>query len=548
MAHTLLFRKFVQILQQARRANLQAEKLPPPVTSEQWRLSRRQFIKNSGAAGIAGLVMAGYPGFSRKALANDAELPPTVAIIGGGLAGLNTAYQLQKAGLHAVVYEASGRLGGRVFSRTGLVGDNLTVELGAEFINSDHDDMLDLVNEFGLTLFNRRTDADNAPSATSAYYFNNKSWSETELAELLRPLVDQINRDAELIDQEWDVYAPQFDQISVSDYLNTHASLISQPFIRTLIENSIRTEYGVEAKHSSALQLLFLLPTVDGDSVELLGYSDEAFTVQGGNSRIIEALTNALSGRIHTGMVLTRLQSDGNEGFELRFNNGRKVEADFVVVAIPFSALRQVEINMPLPRKLRRFIRQIDLGKNEKLLAGFDERVWRQEPGFSLEAWTDLGFSEVWDGAQRQTDQRDGVLTYYLGGEEVNAVAKMPGGAYISGPEFTRRLARFIPDLNAHATAKYSLTGWTRNPYTCGAYVNYKPGQLTRFADYFWIESDDPEQQQAVNVGRLVFAGEHLSDEYYGFMNGAAQTGRLAARLVWHMAAAGRVHTDKLQG
>jgi monoamine oxidase len=33
-------------------------------------------------------------------------------------------------------------------------------------------------------------------------------------------------------------------------------------------------------------------------------------------------------------------------------------------------------------------------------------------------------------------------------------------------------------------------------------------------------------------VGNLAFAGEHLSDEFYGFINGAAQTGRLAAELV----------------
>ena len=29
-----------------------------------------------------------------------------------------------------------------------------------------------------------------------------------------------------------------------------------------------------------------------------------------------------------------------------------------------------------------------------------------------------------------------------------------------------------------------------------------------------------------------MFAGEHLSDAYYGYMNGAAETGRLAARVV----------------
>jgi monoamine oxidase len=58
------------------------------------------------------------------------------------------------------------------------------------------------------------------------------------------------------------------------------------------------------------------------------------------------------------------------------------------------------------------------------------------------------------------------------------------------------------------------------------------PDQYTRFADYRWIESDDPTERVEVSVGNLIFAGEHTSDEYYGFMNGGAQTGRLAAEAV----------------
>ena len=37
---------------------------------------------------------------------------------------------------------------------------------------------------------------------------------------------------------------------------------------------------------------------------------------------------------------------------------------------------------------------------------------------------------------------------------------------------------------------------------------------------------------QSPVVGPLVFAGEHLSDAWPGFMNGGAQTGRLAAQAV----------------
>jgi monoamine oxidase len=45
-------------------------------------------------------------------------------------------------------------------------------------------------------------------------------------------------------------------------------------------------------------------------------------------------------------------------------------------------------------------------------------------------------------------------------------------------------------------------------------------------------KSDELSERQNVHVGNLVFAGEQLSDEYYGFMNGAAQTGRLAAQVI----------------
>ena len=71
-----------------------------------------------------------------------------------------------------------------------------------------------------------------------------------------------------------------------------------------------------------------------------------------------------------------------------------------------------------------------------------------------------------------------------------------------------------------------------KKPLTTGGYASYKPGQLTRFMHLFWFESKMPGERQQVHVGNLIFAGEHLSDVFYGFMNGGAQTGRLAANLV----------------
>ena len=67
---------------------------------------------------------------------------PSIAVIGAGIAGLNAAYQLKKAGHFATVYEARSRIGGRMLSAN--LGNGLIVDLGAELINTDHADMLAL--------------------------------------------------------------------------------------------------------------------------------------------------------------------------------------------------------------------------------------------------------------------------------------------------------------------------------------------------------------------------------------------------------------------
>lgn len=54
-----------------------------------------------------------------------------VAIIGAGAAGLCAAYELMKVGLHPVIYEASGRIGGRIYSCPVTSDPASVLELGA---------------------------------------------------------------------------------------------------------------------------------------------------------------------------------------------------------------------------------------------------------------------------------------------------------------------------------------------------------------------------------------------------------------------------------
>ena len=529
MTHTLFFRRLILALQRARRENLRAEGKPAPITKEQVGWTRRRFMKTAVLVGAAGAVSGALPLPVRALTATGFGPAPRVVIVGGGIAGLNAAYQLKKAGISATVYEARRRVGGRILSLTGAIGEGLVTDLGGSFINSNHEDMLRLVQEFGLELFNRIEDAERFAFPETGYFFDGVARSEAEVAEDLQALAAQIASDSERLDADFDRFAPELDRLSVKDYLDRHAGLIPQAYIRTLIEGSIRTEYGVEPEDSSALQLIFNLPTVDGQAIEVLGYSDEMFFVKGGAGKIIESLAQQLDGQIRTHMRLTHIDAR-EDRFRLSFATGETVTADFVILTIPFPVLRDVILNVPLPRRLRRFIGELEFSRNEKLIAGFDERAWRQPEGFVAEAWTDLGYAAVWDETQRQPERVDGALTFYLGGREVAALGE--GSARSVGRTFVQRLDGITPGVEAASTDKFLRTRWSQSRFTRGAYANFKPGQLTRFGGFLWIESEDAEERQEVHAGNLVFAGGELSDTFQGFMNGAAETGRLAADFV----------------
>lgn len=409
------------------------------------------------------------------------------------------------------------------------IDDGLVIDLGAELINTDHTDMLALVKEFNIALFNKLKDAALSPYPKEAYWFDGVSTSEAQLVSDLRPIAAQISDDSRRLYQDWEANAPLFDQWSVSDYLNQHADkFTAAPYVRALLESAIRTEYGAEPEESSALQLLFILPEVKGQSVELLSYSNEAYAVRGGSAQITDAVANALPGQIHLNKALQAVESQGAE-YKLKFADKTEEIADIVIITLPFPALRHVTLNAPLPERFRDFIKEAGLGANEKLIASFTERFWHQPNGFSLAAWSDLGFAEVWDETQRQPERDDGALNFFLGGNQARQLNKINNIKPL-GEQFVAQVDGFLPGASEAATGTFIKSGWGQSRYTAGGYANFTPGQLTKFAEYFWIEAGKPFQQR-VSFGNLIFAGEHLSDAYYGFMEGGAQTGRLAATL-----------------
>src|SRR3954452_22819741 len=74
-------------------------------------------------------------------------------VVGAGLAGLVAADELARGGAEVVVLEARSRVGGRVWAQT--LPNGAVVEMGAEYVLPGNTAVLELVDRFGLGLWDK---------------------------------------------------------------------------------------------------------------------------------------------------------------------------------------------------------------------------------------------------------------------------------------------------------------------------------------------------------------------------------------------------------
>ncbi|MEZ4698579.1 MAG: NAD(P)/FAD-dependent oxidoreductase [Rhodothermales bacterium] len=482
------------------------------------RMDRRSFLKAAGI-GTAGLVIA--PTLSGCRTMRTDGGAPRIVIVGGGMAGLNTAYKLKQAGLASTIYESSKRTGGRMYSTTGLFHPGQTTEIGGEFIDTIHTDVLALVNEFGLDMLDMDDETLN-----SSFFFNGQHYSEEDIVATFRPVAAKIAADydttADVVDFRNEGGGSVFDRMSLDQYFDR---IGADGLIRQLLEVAYVTEYGLEADEQSALNLLFLIGTDLSEGFSIFGESDERYKVVGGNQRVVDELAKRLQNQIELESRLVAVRPNG-QGYRLSFESGastRDVDADIVVLTLPFTTLRQVDLaSLALPESKTNAIQNLGYGMNAKVFASMNARPWRAQ-GYGGDSFSDEGYQLVWDNAQLQPGETAS-LTFYSGGD---AGIRVGEG---SADDQVRRLMpgaeRTFPGSAAAFAGKASRFHWPTHPHTLGSYACYRPGQWTTIAG-----------AEIEPVGNLFFAGEHCSYDFQGFMNGAAETGRRAAESV--MATAG---------
>jgi monoamine oxidase len=501
-------------------------------------LSRRRLLQGSGIVAAAAALQTGRaaPAVAHPTV-QSARRQPKVVVIGAGIAGLGCALRLhQRFGLHAEIYEYDDHPGGRIRTLRGHFADGQLVEEHAEFINPEHTETLQLARRFGLDLDNtdryRNTDPDQLTlrfsgtpwsQATLNREWHNFWWKLFKDAASKAPFPTLYNRSTH--------HGRRWDRMSVLEWLAGHHHGGHAAEFTQLCISAVLDEYGGLPAEQSALNLIYLLggdaSTSSGNqprSAPVLGGGDERWHITGGNDQLIHGILHRLPpGTVKYGERLVALRSRGHGRYTVTLHNGHRnheIAADHVVLALPFTTLRDVDLDgAGISALHRRAIREQDLGSNAKLFLQFSHRSWiaADKTGNAYCRGVSQG---VWDAAGYQPGKA-GILAALPGGaigsrwgttyglSEHRGVAPKP-----MVRDYLDQFDRLFPGIKGAYNGRSFYVWSSGDPHIRGAYSSLKYGQYTGFNGI-----------QGRREGNLHFAGEHTSVGYQGYIEGALRSG-----------------------
>jgi monoamine oxidase len=442
--------------------------------------SRRDFLRTASVAALgAPLVFSPY--VQRRSY--------SCIVIGAGLSGLAAAYALKD--WDVTILEARPRIGGRVFSFNFKENPGLVCELGGEWVGASHPRMQALCHDFGIPLKDHRFEAslmqDGVVKRPGQWDFSPRAKAGFE--KLRKEYAHYTERDRVRLDQyDW--------WTKLKEIGFTEEDLL----LRDLQDS---TDFGETIRMISAY-------AAAAEYFESSPANEMDFKMEGGNSRLINALASQLGGAsLLTGMTVQKITQRG--GRVTVTAGGRNFSADACICTVPARVLNKIVFDPPLPAAHVAAADKLQYARIVKNQVLFKERFWGEE-NFSLVS--DVT-SHYYFHSTKDQPGKQGILCSYAIGEKADVLASQ--NSVRRSDIITRDLLPLNRNAPELAIAIQSMA-WQRDPYTQGAYAFYRPGQ--------WFTQRPILQQPH---GKVLFAGEHLAD-WQGFMEGAVVTGEAAAQ------------------
>jgi monoamine oxidase len=436
-----------------------------------------------------------------------------VVVIGAGLAGLRAAEILVRAGRAVTVLEARNVPGGRVRTLRAPFTEALFGEAGPIRISARHRLVLDAVREHQLevvpfasvngdpiaTLAGRSyrlpKDIDHAGEALNV----RQDERGVTPAALLERYVGELP--ASLGRADADAYGEwaSFDAMTWPGWLRSRGASDGAVTLMTL---------GGDSRRLSALYILRQYALLRGE--------DQFYKIAAGMDQLPTRMAARLGTVVQYDSAVTAIDWSPQSATVRYQTRGamREIEARHVIVTLPLSVLRQMQITPTFSAARQASIAGLVYFPAVRFLLQAQSRFWHAAE-LSGTARTDLP-CEIWDSTYDLPGDA-GILGATVGGAVGAELLKK------SNPEALHvgmdAVAAAFPELRS-AYESGAVTRWGAEPWARGAFAVYEAGQMARLAPAM----TKPE-------GVVHFAGEHTS-AWMGWMEGALESGERTAKEV----------------
>lgn len=438
-------------------------------------------------------------------------------VVGAGVAGLTTAYALQKRGVEVAVLEARDRVGGRTWSGT-LEGAE--VDWGGQWIGEGQPLVYGLVKELDLSTFPTWHQGEKVLEVRG------RRSTYTGLIPWLAPWkLVQIQAGIWWIDALARRVSPEaaWEHARAADWDATtldamRRKVMASADARGVMDAAMRTIFGAE---SGELSLLHALAYVRGaGGLNNLIATEGGFQhdrIRGGAQAIAEALAAKVgAGRVHLGRAVTRVVHD-DTGVTVHDARGDAWRAGRVVVAVPVPLGARVAFEPALPPLRTQLMERSYMGAAVKCFARYDTPFWRAR-GLSGEAASADGLISV-TFDQCAEDGGSACLLAFVGGRAARTW-------HTRAPAERKRLVLerlalyFGPE--ALAPIAWAEADWSTERWSGGGPVALFPTGT--------LSTHGPALRAP--IGRIHWAGSETARVCMGFIEGAVESGLRAAEEV----------------
>lgn len=271
-----------------------------------------------------------------------------VVIIGGGIAGMTAGVLLQKAGFNTEIYEKNALPGGQCtgWKREGYFIDNCIHWLTGTRPGSALHELWKEIGALGdgVEIYEKEMFFSSKLDGQTITFWRDKERTRKEMLELAPEDEAEINKLIEYVSMAETMTVPvekPFDAMNLIDFMKLGMSMKSM--------GKVMKEYGNMDIHELAMR--FKHPLLRRAIVDYMpsGYQAYAFlvsyaTVTGGNGDIPRGGSLAMSlriaekykehgGVIHTNTNVENILLNGKKAEGIILENGKKVEADYVICA-----------------------------------------------------------------------------------------------------------------------------------------------------------------------------------------------------------------------